>query len=306
MEFLDQIRSFPEQIMSRNFFNVDRDFNNIVISGMGGSGIVGRIFSELYGRCPVQVVSDYEIPHYVGSKTLFIAISYSGNTEETLATVKQAREKGAQIKVITSGGELSRLGFETVKVPSGMQPRNALGYMLSPLLNSLMKIEQSEIDRAHEILQTIEKESSKLKQMAEEICSGNLVPWIVGYEPYVSTAYRWKTQFNENGKILAINSTIPELNHNETVPLKLSYGKERFYFISLGNPSNERTAKRLRITSDLTGIKFNNVKEYGSTMLQKVLSMIHSGDYISYYVAKIRSLDPMDVSLIEELKSRLS
>lgn len=306
MEFIDQIRSFPEQIMSKEYFHIDRDFNNIVISGMGGSGIVGRVFSELYEKCPVQVISDYSIPHYVDGKTMFIAISYSGNTEETLATVKQAKEKGAQIKVITSGGELSRYGFETVEVPSGMQPRNALGYMLAPLLNSLMKIEHSEMDAASKILNEIEKESSYLKQMAEDICSRDLIPWIVGYDPYVSTAYRWKTQFNENGKILAVNSTIPELNHNETMPLKLSYGRDKFYFISLGNPDIERTSKRLRVTSDLTGIEFHNVKEYGSTKLQKILSMIHSGDYISYYVAMLRGLDPMDVSLIEELKRRLS
>jgi glucose/mannose-6-phosphate isomerase len=306
MNFIEQVRSFPEQILRDKTFQIDRKFNKIVISGMGGSGIVGRIFAELYEQFPVQVVSDYKIPDYVDRDTLFIAISYSGNTEETLSTLKQAETLGAQIKTITSGGELGKSGFESVMVPSGMQPRNALGYMLAPLLRSILKLDAEEIKSAASILREIEKKSSYLKEMAENICSDELIPWIVGYEPYIATSYRWKTQFNENGKILAVNSVIPELNHNETMPLKMSYGLKRFYFITLGNPMNERTARRLRITSELTGLKFHNVMEAGNTKLQKILSMIHSGDYISYYVSEIRGLDPMDVSLIEELKKRLS
>lgn len=306
MNFIEQVRSFPEQILRDKTFQIDRKFNKIVISGMGGSGIVGRIFAELYEQFPVQVVSDYKIPDYVDRDTLFIAISYSGNTEETLSTLKQAETRGAQIKTITSGGELGKSGFESVMVPSGMQPRNALGYMLAPLLRSILKLDAEEIKSAASILREIEKKSSYLKEMAENICSDELIPWIVGYEPYIATSYRWKTQFNENGKILAVNSVIPELNHNETMPLKMSYGLKRFYFITLGNPINERTARRLRITSELTGLKFHNVMEAGNTKLQKILSMIHSGDYISYYVSEIRGLDPMDVSLIEELKKRLS
>lgn len=306
MNFIEQVRSFPEQILRDKTFQIDRKFNKIVISGMGGSGIVGRIFAELYEQFPVQVISDYKIPDYVDRDTLFIAISYSGNTEETLSTLKQAETRGAQIKTITSGGELGKSGFESVMVPSGMQPRNALGYMLAPLLRSILKLDAEEIKSAASILREIEKKSSYLKEMAENICSDELIPWIVGYEPYIATSYRWKTQFNENGKILAVNSVIPELNHNETMPLKMSYGLKRFYFITLGNPINERTARRLRITSELTGSKFHNVMEAGNTKLQKILSMIHSGDYISYYVSEIRGLDPMDVSLIEELKKRLS
>lgn len=306
MNFIEQVRSFPEQILRDKTFQIDRKFNKIVISGMGGSGIVGRIFAELYEQFPVQVISDYKIPDYVDRDTLFIAISYSGNTEETLSTLKQAETLGAQIKTITSGGELGKSGFESVMVPSGMQPRNALGYMLAPLLRSILKLDAEEIKSAASILREIEKKSSYLKEMAENICSDELIPWIVGYEPYIATSYRWKTQFNENGKILAVNSVIPELNHNETMPLKMSYGLKRFYFITLGNPINERTARRLRITSELTGLKFHNVMEAGNTKLQKILSMIHSGDYISYYVSEIRGLDPMDVSLIEELKKRLS
>lgn len=306
MNFIEQVRSFPEQILRDKTFQIDRKFNKIVISGMGGSGIVGRIFAELYEQFPVQVISDYKIPDYVDRDTLFIAISYSGNTEETLSTLKQAETRGAQIKTITSGGELGKSGFESVMVPSGMQPRNALGYMLAPLLRSILKLDAEEIKSAASILREIEKKSSYLKEMAENICSDELIPWIVGYEPYIATSYRWKTQFNENGKILAVNSVIPELNHNETMPLKMSYGLKRFYFITLGNPINERTARRLRITSELTGLKFHNVMEAGNTKLQKILSMIHSGDYISYYVSEIRGLDPMDVSLIEELKKRLS
>ena len=157
MNFIEQVRSFPEQILRDKTFQIDRKFNKIVISGMGGSGIVGRIFAELYEQFPVQVVSDYKIPDYVDRDTLFIAISYSGNTEETLSTLKQAETLGAQIKTITSGGELGKSGFESVMVPSGMQPRNALGYMLAPLLRSILKLDAEEIKSAASILREIEK-----------------------------------------------------------------------------------------------------------------------------------------------------
>ena len=306
MDFLKQLESFPEQIRRKDSFSPGSEFTNVVISGMGGSGVVGRIFSELYHETPVEVVSDYGIPDYVDKKTLFLAISYSGNTEETLTAVKSAISRGAQTVAITSGGELGKLVDKCVKVPQGLQPRNALGYMISPLIRSLIHPDENDIEEAASLLQRLEKNSEFLEKIADEIYEQELIPWIIGYNPYVWTSYRWKTQFNENSKILAVHSNLPELDHNEIMPMKLSYGIGRFFFLTLGEPENPRNAKRMEVTASVTGIRTRNVPSSGKTKLQRILYMIHCGDYISYYIAKKRNMDPMDVSLIEELKKKLS
>lgn len=306
MNFKEQLETFSKQIDYGKSFEIDGKFDNIIISGMGGSGIVGRIFSELYSEVPVQVISDYEIPRYCSRNTLFIAISYSGNTEETIQTTKSAIKHGARILAITSGGELERLTENVSKVPQGMQPRNALGYMLSPLLKTFVKPEKKQILSAIEILRELERENSFLKETASQISQRSAIPWVLGYSPYVWTAYRWRTQFNENSKVMAVNSTFPELNHNETMSLKASFSIDRFFFITLGNPDNNRVKKRIEITSEITGRNFHNIPEKGVSQLEKILYMIHCGDYLTYYLAELRNVDPMDVSLIEELKQKLA
>lgn len=306
MNFREQLETFSKQIDYGKSFEIDGKFDNIIISGMGGSGIVGRIFSEFYSEVPVQVISDYEIPGYCDRNTLFIAISYSGNTEETIQTAKSAIKRGSRVLAITSGGELESLAENVFKVPQGMQPRNALGYMLSPLLKTFVKPEEKQISSAMKILRELERENTFLKDTAILIAQKSAIPWILGYSPYVWTAYRWRTQFNENAKIMAVNSTFPELNHNETMSLKASFSIDRFFFITLGNPDNSRVKKRIEITSEITGRTFHNIPDKGDSLLEKILYMIHCGDYLTYYLADLRKMDPMDVSLIEELKQKLA
>lgn len=306
MNFKEQLENFSEQFGKGSKFKIHGKFNNIVISGMGGSGIVGRIFSELYSQLPVQVVSDYSLPDYCGKSTLFIGISYSGNTEETIRTTKEAISRGSEVLAITSGGELANLAPQVARVPPGLQPRNALGYMLDPLLNTFLHFDGDQVASIRTILKSLDRENIFLKEAASTIFHGSYIPWILGYSPYSWTAYRWRTQFNENSKIMAVNSTFPELNHNETMSLRASYSLDKFLFITLGKPDNERVMKRIRITSEITGRKFLNIPESGNTLLEKVLYMIHCGDYLTYYLAEMRNVDPMDVSMIEELKQKLA
>ena len=125
MQFIEELRSLKEQLRFGETFEIPKGTENVVIAGMGGSGIAGKIFSELYTKMPIYLVDDYSAPEFINKKTLFIAQSYSGNTEETLSSIAEAKKKGAHTVVIASGGKLIDLGDQKVTVPKGLQPRSA-------------------------------------------------------------------------------------------------------------------------------------------------------------------------------------
>ncbi len=304
MKFEDQIRDFSEQVKFKADFGKLAPFKNIVISGMGGSGIAGNIFSEIYDKTPVQVVSDYHLPAYADENTLFVGISYSGNTEETLSATREAIQKKCQIRLITSGGELAELGQETVIVPKGFQPRAALGYLIKPFLNTFISSDESEYEKISKLLQEIESDNSREKEVARLIYERKSIPYVLGYPPFKWIAYRWKTQFNENSKLLAFSAYFPELDHNDAIPLKLTYGKDNFTFLVFGG-STGQIEKRIRFTSEVTATDFVTIEPRGTTLLEKMFYLIHVGDYISYHLAKFREIDAEDVSVITELKTKL-
>lgn len=304
MEFLEQLRDLSKQVKFKANFGKLSEFSNIVVSGMGGSGIAGNIFSELYTKAPVQVISDYNLPEYAGRNTLFIGISYSGNTEETLSATREAIKMGCQIRLVTSGGELSELGQDTVKVPGGLQPRAALGYLIKPFLSTFVDDNEGEYERISGLLERMDTNNGEQSILAEELAKNTLIPVILGYPPFRWIAYRWKTQFNENSKVLAFSSFFPELNHNETVPFRDTYKKDVFRFIAFGG-ADQRIEKRIGITSEITKTDFLRIEPKGETVLQRMFYLIHYGDYVTYHLAKYRNLDPEDVSVITELKNRL-
>lgn len=304
MNFLDQLKNLSSQVKYETDLGDIPEFNNIVIAGMGGSGIAGSIFSEIYDRTPVQVVSDYMLPQYAGKDTLFIGISYSGNTEETLQVSKEAIKRGCSVKLITSGGKLSELDGDVIRIPGGLQPRSAIGYLLKPFLTSFISNDEEEYLGISDLLSDMDTDNSEEKALAEEITEAGRIPIIYGHYPYRWLAYRWKTQFNENSKLLAYSAYFPELNHNETVPLKGTYGKDRFQFITFGD-APRRVERRMSITSEITDTEFTRIEVEGNSLLEKLFYLIHYGDYLSYHIAMARGIDPEDVSVITELKDRL-
>ena len=271
---------------------------------MGGSGIAGNIFSELYEMTPVQVVSDYKLPAYADKDTLFVGISYSGNTEETVSATREAIRRNCQVRLITSGGELAELGQETVLVPEGYQPRAALGYLIKPFLNSFITSDKTVYEKISTMLLEMETDSSLEKGTAAKIFRKNSIPYVLGYPPFRWVAYRWKTQFNENSKLLAFSSYFPELDHNDAIPFKHTYGKDAFSFIVFGG-STGQIEKRVRYTSEITSTDFITIEPKGESTLERMFYFIHAGDYISYHLGKMRKIDPEDVSVLTDLKERL-
>ncbi|AAT43811.1 bifunctional phosphoglucose/phosphomannose isomerase [Picrophilus oshimae] len=304
MAFINEIKSLKDQIKFDKRFDINYDFDNIVISGMGGSGIAGRIFQECYTKKPVFSISDYDIPDFVNDRTLFIAMSYSGNTEETISTVEQAMKRNANIFAVTSGGKLASIVKDYIEIPGGMQPRSALGYMIMPLFNTFLDISDDDKNNAYNTLNNMDQNHDDIRKEAYKIYENSYMPVIYGSAPYSWVAYRWKTQFNENSKILAYSNYFPELNHNDTMALKNTYRKERFVFYVLGS-SRPRIKQRINITKEITDTEFNIIDIDSDNYLEKLFYLIHYGDYISYELAMIRNIDPMDVSTIEELKKRL-
>jgi glucose/mannose-6-phosphate isomerase len=305
MNFLDELKNLKEQIKSTDKFNVDFNFDNIVISGMGGSGIVGNIFQEYYTERPVIPIGDYGIPSFVDEKTLFIAISYSGNTEETINNVEEAKKKGAHVMAITSGGKLETMVENSIIIPSGIQPRSALGYMLMPLYNTFSPFKHDTILTAYNMLNEMDKNHGEMKSEAFKIYENSSIPIIYGSKPFKSVAYRWKTQFNENAKTFAFYSYFPELNHNDTMPLKSAYRRSEYLFYAFES-DNTRINQRIKITEDITGEQFSVIKSPSNDYLVKLFYLIHYADYLTYELALVRNVDPTDVSTIEELKAKLN
>ncbi|WMT50977.1 MAG: bifunctional phosphoglucose/phosphomannose isomerase [Ferroplasma sp.] len=305
MNFLNELKNLKEQLKSNDKFTVDFNFDNIVISGMGGSGIVGNIFQEYYTERPVISIGDYGIPSFVNEKTLFIAVSYSGNTEETISNVEEAKKKGAHVMAITSGGKLETLVENPIIIPSGLQPRSALGYMLMPLYNTFSPIDGDKISAAYDVLNDMDKNHGEMKSEAFKIYENSSIPIIYGSKPFKSVAYRWKTQFNENAKTFAFYSYFPELNHNDTMPLKSAYRRSEYLFYAFES-DNARINQRIKITQDITGEQFTVVKSPSNDYFVKLFYLIHYADYLTYELALVRNVDPTDVSTIEELKAKLS
>jgi glucose/mannose-6-phosphate isomerase len=305
MDFKHELESLKEQLTFNGRIK-DTNYDNIVIAGMGGSGMPGRIFHELYSEKPVYLVDDYHIPNFVGPRTLFISVSNSGNTEETISATKQAVEKGAHIVTISKGGELVKYGDEHIILPKkNLQPRSSIGYMLAPFLSSFGICTQKELLGVYKILDELDKDNEECKQYAVEIFKGEKIPVIQGSAPFKTVAYRWKTQFNENAKIFAYANSFPELNHNDTVALTHTYNKKAFFFFAF-NPQYERIKKRLALTSELTNTELHVIDAKGKNTIEKLFYLMHYGDYISYHLSKLRGLDAKDISVSLEMKRRLA
>ncbi|WP_393970757.1 bifunctional phosphoglucose/phosphomannose isomerase [Oxyplasma meridianum] len=302
MDFIEELKTLKTQVLISDSFKIPEHFDNIVISGMGGSGIVGKLFSELYHLKPVICLDDYDIPDFVGKNTVFIGISYSGNTEEAISCTKQALKKGAHVFVITSGGDLSKLSNERIVIPSGLQPRSAIGYMLMPLLNTFLNIDAEKRNSISNLINGVDLHHEEASQLGKEIANEKKIPVIYGFSPFRYVAYRWKTQFNENSKLMAINNYFPELNHNDTMSLRDTYLKETFFFITFGGSSG-KISRRIDATEKVTSTTFHKVEPLGIDDIEKMFYLIHFGDYISLETAMIRNMDPRDVSSIEHLKS---
>lgn len=312
-----------------NIPQVTGEICNLVVSGMGGSAISGDIVSLVLKdkvNFPVIVNRSYSCPKYVDKRTLFLALSYSGNTEETISAFKEALARKARIISVSSGGSLRELseknGVPFIEIPKGLPPRAAAGYLLSSVLCALNKIGivsiQHDFDQTVKLLKQLAKKRSSSSTIRENevkqaaIRLAGKVPVILATEGTTYAAgLRWKTQINENSKKTALFLVFPELNHNDLVNLSfLRPGAHDFSFIILRDDADlERMKKRIEITKSLISGFVGGIHEVwsqGKSSLEKTMSLVQYGDYLSVYLAVIAGIDPTPVEIIEKLKKELS
>src|SRR3989338_2793141 len=312
---LQAIRDFPKQCREAlalpKGLSVPGEVKNIVIAGMGGSAIGGdllRVYMHS-SKIPIYISRDYTVPGFVDSGSLVFAVSYSGNTEETLSSYYDAYEKRAKIIGITSGGKLGDECEKTVNIPPGLQPRAAIGYLFFPMLGILhntgiIKVRNDDLNEMLEALKNTKKFDEEGGALSKKL--RGKVPIIYASEALGPIALRWKTQINENAKLPAFWNVFSEMNHNEIAGYQGMDGK--FAAVLLRDKSDRQSIKRrMDICRGIMEERLNveEVNVEGRSLLARMLSTVYLGDFVSYYLALWNRVDPSPVHIIENLKRKL-
>ena len=319
MDLLDIIHSLPQQIregvhLGKNI-KLEGPFSNVVVTGMGGSGIPGNILQGLLRDCklPIVVNKDYTLPGFVNRNTIVFVISYSGNTEETISAYKEAKRKMATIVVLTSGGKLRDLARKDnvplMIVPAGQPPRSAVAYFVFSMLMVLHNagVAAVNIDEIKATMDALKNTAfeKKAKNLAEEI--RGKIPIIYAAAPLESVALRWKQEFNENAKIHSFYNTFSEMDHNELMAYKNA--KDTFHIIIIkderDNNQNKKRMDHLKKILKQRKIPVTELLLKGNKHMVKVFTALYTGSLLTYYLAKDMGEDPVETSLIEDLKKQL-
>ena len=292
--------------------SIKGNYSKLLVLGMGGSGIGGAIIQALLrdGALPVFTSRDYDIPGFIGADTLTLAVSYSGNTEETLSALEKAKERGSTTVAVTSGGEIASKAGTVIRVPGGLQPRCAVGYLLLPALrllsnSGLARIGEKDFSDMMDTLADTASYEREGKALAARLFGR--VPVIHTSERMAPAGYRFKCQINENAKHPACHHAYPELCHNELVGFA-GMERERFIVVTMrDSKDHERVARRMDICAKLFGetVDVVEVASRGESALARMMSLIYLGDWASYELALLKKVDPTPVTLIESLKKTL-
>jgi len=310
--------------IARNFVKYNKP-RNIVVAGMGGSAIGGEILRDWLRDeilIPIEVCNDYALPAYANEHTLVFAVSYSGETEETLNAFVDTIRRKCMVIAITSGGHLlsfcEKLQLPHVTIPTGLPPRAALPYVFFPLpvlmekMNALVG-KRSEIEESVRVITIVSEENSPhipaknnfSKRLAMQL--EGLVPVIYGFRQYGAIAHRLKTQFNENSKVPSRHEVFPELNHNEVVGWEAPEDLTKVFSVLLIRDHDEPDEIRNRIEATKSTVvqKTGRILEIyakGKGKLARMFSILHLGDFTSVYLAILRDVDPVPVKTIDEIK----
>ncbi len=315
-------KQLQEALDIANAANLTKKNNvqNIVITGLGGSGISGTILSELIsGECPVPIIAnkDYFLPDFVNANSLVIISSYSGNTEETTSAMQQAILKQAQIVCVTSGGKVKEIAkqhnFDTIIIPGGNPPRSCIGYSLVQLFkimqfNGFVKTDL--LKQVQNSITLLDKEKASIKSEATVIAKTllNKIPVIYSLGTCEGIAVRFRQQINENSKMLCWHHTFPEMNHNELVGW--TEKNDHLAVVTFRTSFDyERTIKRYDICKNLFAKYSNSVTDIfakGSSKTEQFFYLINIGDWISCYIADLKNIDAVEVDVITNLKNELA
>ncbi len=328
--FLDQCRTAIEIGKAAKLPELSHEVHRVHLTGLGGSAAGGDFIRAVFdgeGSCSFSVNRDYSMPAYVGPHDLVFCASYSGSTEETLSAYEAARNKGAQVIAITSGGSLKERahkdGYAVISVPGGQPPRTAMGYMMIPVLIACERLGLVRLQSWEAVLEglslgiqawgvEVPHDQNPAKLLAS-ILHGKL-PVLYGVGPAAAiVANRWKCQIHENAKLMAFSNGYPELNHNEIlgwIGVKKQTGTFQGVRLSLGADSPKMEA-RATITEQLIAesCPFESafpLPECDHSLLVRMLNLTFLGDFVSIYLARLVKANPEVIPSIDYLKEALS
>lgn len=323
----DLVLHFPDQLKeaiaigsAAQLTPSDQEIRNVVITGLGGSGIGGTIVSEIIApQCPVPVTvnKDYFLPAFVNAHTLVIVSSYSGNTEETVQAMEAAIGKKAKIVCVTSGGKIADMArahsCDLIVIPGGMPPRSCLGYSLTQLffiLHANKLIDGSYRPQLEAAMVRMVSERESIQSEAEALTAFlyKKLPVIYAVDGYNGVATRFRQQINENSKMLCWHHILPEMNHNELVGWAEQH-PECAVVILRSETDYIRTQARIEISKQIISQRTPHIREVwskGNSMLERSLYLIHLTDWCSCYLADRKAIDATEVDVINHLKGSLA
>jgi len=307
-----------------------KKIDKILFTGLGGSAIGGDILKNLLSgnsAVPLTVNRNYFVPAWVDEKTLVIAVSFSGNTEETLSASKDALAKKAKLLVVTSGGALKKLaeekGLPALLVPGGKPPRASLPYLFFPVLLALaqlgfIKVKNTELTELVDKLESlkaaygpeVKQDKNPAKKLALKLFAKPVI--VFGSADLTdAVATRWKCQLAENSKVFTFTCSVPEMNHNEIVSWELLKKVLRKFAVLFLQDKKDlpQIKKRFKLSKEVIAKKANWVGEVnssGESLLTRLFSLIYLGDFTSVYLAYLYGEDPTAIKIIEDFKNALA
>ena len=319
-QFTSQLTEALEIGEKANLSPSKNPIKNIVITGLGGSGIGGKIATQIIAdqlKIPAVINNDYTMPKFVGENTLVIVSSFSGNTEETLEALKVAQESKAEIACITNGGKLAEIAKENnynlLILPKAFSPRAMLTYSVIQqlfLFNHYGFINKDYIKETKETVTLLNNEVEDIISTAKKTAVALQNKTFVTYSEssLEGVIIRFKQQINENSKALGWAHVFPEMNHNELVGW--AGGKEEYAVIIFRSSyEHPRTAVRINICKDIVKKHTSTVIEFnakGDSLLAQSFYHVLLGDWISVYLAELYKVDDVEVEVINYLKAELA
>jgi len=321
LKFPAQLKEAMELGESAVFNTHENEINKIYVAGLGGSGIGANFVQDLIKETctvPFYVAKGYNIPAYIDENTLVICSSYSGNTEETLNSFEQLINTKAKIVVISSGGKLieeaESRGLDFVKISDNWpEARACLGYNMVAQLYTIYKLGlindafKSELKSSIDLIKfDLDDIQNSAQKVADKLNSKTPVIYIT--DRMEAVAVRLRQQINENSKMLCWHHVIPEMNHNELTGW--SEKNPNLAVVFFRNPDDyKRNQLRIDITQQIISNYTDTIIDIyskGNSLTEKIIYFIHFGDWISFYLAKLRNVDPQSGASVQFLKSELT
>ena len=330
------IKAFPDHLQegwergeAADAFGYSADqFDGVVVCGMGGSAIGGDLVRTLAEpECPIpfQSVRSYGLPGWVGAKTLVIVSTYSGGTEETLSAFAQAISRFATVVVVTSGGEAraraEKAGLKWIEIPGGLQPRAALGYSFGVVLRMARAFGMASVsdEDMAETLSAAREQTTNYAHMGSNP-SFDMADALHGMLPLIYSGVglleavnlRWRTQIHENAKTPAVGHLFPELDHNEIMSFEAApreIAGRMAVVVLRDHDDHPQVKRRMDITREIVRSyvgAWHEVETEGESRLARMCSLIQLGDWVSFWLAMRRRVDPSPVDNIQKLKEMLA